>query len=303
MISCNICSKKDFDSKWYKKWCEEFNEKPRYHRKQWEHCIIAEILSERGLLKSGKKGLGFAVGEEPLPSLFAKWGVKVLATDIDPKSKTAKLWDNGQLLKNKNKLWKNIGSKKQFNELVSTSSVDMNNIPKELLKHKFDFNWSSCSFEHLGSIQKGIEFIIKQMDSVKEGGWSIHTTELNLSSNQSTLENENLVVYRLKDIYRMIDRLEAKGCIVEPLILTTGTSKIEKYVDLPPYVQSPHLRLLLANFVSTSIVLIIQKRATFNNSFRRIYRLFEYYYNLFVLKFYYYAFLRAPLKQRLANAK
>jgi len=284
MIKSKICNKKDFNSNWYAKCCCEMKQKPIFHRKQWEYCIITEILQERNLLKKGKVGLGFAVGEEPLPALFASYGVYILATDINPKTQTAKLWDNGQLLKNKNNLYKGIGDKKLFNKLVKIKSVDMNRIPKSILNNKFDFTWSSCAFEHLGSIKNGLDFIYNQMKCLKDGGWSVHTTELNLSSNTNTFENENLVIFRLKDIYKIIKKLENNGHWVEPLKINYGFSDIERYVDLPPYQQEPHLRLKLDQYITSSIVLIIQKNRKFNRKKRHIYRFFEYYYNLFLIK-------------------
>ncbi|HZI52320.1 MAG TPA: hypothetical protein VFD56_01350, partial [Chitinophagaceae bacterium] len=43
-----------------------------------------------------------------------------------------------------------------FRKSVVYRAVDMNKIPGDLVD--FDFNWSSCSFEHLGSIEKGMRF-------------------------------------------------------------------------------------------------------------------------------------------------
>src|SRR5262245_15460556 len=54
---------------------------PRMHRKVWEFCFVAQSLHERGLLRPGSRGLGFAVGQEPLPALFAGMGCTIVATD------------------------------------------------------------------------------------------------------------------------------------------------------------------------------------------------------------------------------
>ena len=73
---------------------------------------------------------------------------------------------------------------------------DLSSVPKEM----FDFSWSSCSFEHLGSLEVGLKFLIHSMDCLKPGGIAVHTTEFNVSSNDATLETGNCVIYRRKDI-------------------------------------------------------------------------------------------------------
>jgi hypothetical protein len=51
------------------------------HRKLWEWAAISQALDERGMLADGKRGIGFAVGTEPLASLFASRGATIDATD------------------------------------------------------------------------------------------------------------------------------------------------------------------------------------------------------------------------------
>jgi len=84
MLISSACTKKQLLSPDFAKWSAELNCQPgRLHRKDWEWCYIAQALHERGMLQQGKKGLGFAVGKEPLISLFAKYGCDILATDMD----------------------------------------------------------------------------------------------------------------------------------------------------------------------------------------------------------------------------
>src|SRR5437763_5210823 len=51
------------------------------HRKHWEWAFIHERLDRLGVLAPGNKGLGFGVGRERLPALFARAGARVTATD------------------------------------------------------------------------------------------------------------------------------------------------------------------------------------------------------------------------------
>lgn len=43
---------------------------------------FTQVLDDRLMLQPGKKGLGFAVGTEPLASYFAKSGCEILETDL-----------------------------------------------------------------------------------------------------------------------------------------------------------------------------------------------------------------------------
>ena len=88
MLKSSACTKKQLLSKDFEKWAKELNAPVKLHRKLWEWYYISQVLHERGMLQPGKKGLGFAVGKEPLISLFAKMGCDILATDM-PEGKKA----------------------------------------------------------------------------------------------------------------------------------------------------------------------------------------------------------------------
>src|SRR5689334_10839420 len=81
-----LCKAEHIHSDWYARWCNELKEEPRYHRKQWEYAYIMQSLWERDCIGNGKKGLVFAAGTEPLPSVFANLGCHILATDIFPEA-------------------------------------------------------------------------------------------------------------------------------------------------------------------------------------------------------------------------
>jgi GDP-mannose 4,6 dehydratase len=146
----------------------------------------------------------------------------------------------------------------KFNNLASFRNVDMNNIPENI--GYFDFCWSSCAFEHLGSIRKGLDFVIQSARLLKPGGVAVHTTEYNVSSNAQTLDNNvSFVIFRRRDIELLVDELKSEGFEVEPIDFAAGEDELERYIDLPPYVDEPHLRLQLAGkYVSTSLGIIIR---------------------------------------------
>ena len=133
----------------------------------------------------------------------------------------------------------------------------MSAIPADLLE--FDFVWSSCALEHLGSMESGIEFILNSTKCLRRGGVAVHTTEFNLSSNRDTLESKSIVLFRKRDIEELIARLERTGCAVAPLNLGIGERLEDGFVDLPPYKAAPHIKLALGGYITTSIGLIITR--------------------------------------------
>lgn len=255
-----LCKAMDRQSEWYKRWCVELSEEPNFHRKQWEFVYVMQALWERGCIAEGKIGLGFAVGTEPLPAMFAKYGCSILATDILPERGIEMGWDNGnQLCLGAEYLNKRgICDDKVFAKNVVYRALDMNEIPDSLVD--FDFNWSSCSFEHLGSIEKGINFLQEQMKTLKPGGWSVHTTEYNISSNDETQDNNDTVIYRKNDIEKIVTLLRDEGHFVEEPDYSLGGLWEDFKVDVLPHKQDVHLKLQIGKYVVTSIGLIIQKR-------------------------------------------
>jgi hypothetical protein len=255
-----LCKAMDYKAAWFKRWCDELGEVPNFHRKQWEFVYVMQALWERGCIAAGKKGLVFAVGTEPLPAMFAKYGVNIVATDIMPERGIEKGWDRGnQLCFGLDDLnTRGICDEAEFKKRVSYRPVDMNDIPADLVD--FDFNWSSCSFEHLGTLEKGMTFLMEQMKTLKPGGWAVHTTEYNISSNDETQENNDTVIYRQRDIEQIVSRLQDAGHFVEELNFAVGGLPEDYAVDTEPHEQKTHVKLQVGKYVVTSIGLIIQKK-------------------------------------------
>jgi len=242
------------------------------HRKWWEFCFITQVLHERGLLGEGKRGLGFAVGREPLPALFAALGTTIVATDIDISTQTAKHWyDTGKNAGNNvdSLYYPNICDEERFLKNVSFRSADMNCISGDL--NNFDFCWSSCAFEHLGSIGHGEQFLYNMIRTLKPGGVAVHTTEINITSNGRTVERGGSVIFRKCDFERFAENLENMGCEVEPLDFRLDGTVTDEIIDFPPYDncqngwplaeynQMPHFKLIIGGYVSTSFGIIIKK--------------------------------------------
>ncbi len=220
-------------------------------------------MDER-LLERGKLGIGFGVGREKLVAYFARKGCTVLATDVEPDSPARKVWvETNQHCDSMRDLFlPGICDHETFQKNTRFEYADMNAIPEKLLQSQFDFTWSCCAFEHLGSIEKGKQFILNQMQCLRPGGIALHTTEFNLSSDVVTTEHGPTVIFRKRDIEEIASLLRAAG----HEILTdyeVGNGELDRYVDIPPYLSAPdkrHLRLLLCQYVTTSIGLFIRKK-------------------------------------------
>ena len=267
--SC-ICTRSHFETEWLQRWSAKLKSRPVLHRKLWEFCYIAQALEERGMLGPGRTGLGFGVGQEPLPALFASLGCRVIATDLDPQRAKKSGWvDTGQHADTLAALnVKGICDPAQFIRLVTLRRVDMNNVPQDLVG--FDFVWSSCALEHLGSLDKGVEFIRNAMRCLRPGGVAVHTTEHNVSSDSDTITKGNVVLYRQRDIEMIVRMLDADSHRVEKLDFSDSGPE-DLYVAESPWALSrllrngrtcrrePHLKLRVGPYVTTSIGLIIHK--------------------------------------------
>jgi glycosyltransferase involved in cell wall biosynthesis/SAM-dependent methyltransferase len=262
-VTSKLCVNRDFQTDYYQHWIDKLQASKTIHRKYWEWVVMSQALNERGFLKAGKKGMGFAVGNEPLPSAFASLGCEIVATDQNYDIPEAKEhWaTTDQLCRGKQALnEKQICPPETFDKLVSFREVDMNNIPAELKQGEFDFIWSSCAFEHIGSIEHGLRFVKESLKCLKPGGVAIHTTEFNCSSNEGTLNTDNLVFFRHRDIQRLVSELTAEGSRVESPDYWMGDSKY----DLTPMKDlsnqwAPHLKIELGGYIATSLLLIIHK--------------------------------------------
>lgn len=256
----SACTAQDFRHPDFHRWLGILREKPRVHRKVWEHVFIGRHIEAAGLLTEGSRGLVFGVGQEPLPAAFAAQGVAILATDMAADAATAAGWiSSNQHASHLSQLnSRALCPDDQFSRKVTFEVCDMNAIPDH--HRNFDFCWSSCSLEHLGSIKAGLDFIKNSIKTLKVGGIAVHTTEYNVSSNDDTIDNNpTLVLFRRCDIQRLVEELRADGHFVAEVCYDVLSEPIDLFVDIPPFVADTHIRLLLSNFVSTSIGLVIQR--------------------------------------------
>ena len=232
----------------------------RLHRKQWEFIFIVSSLKKLGMLKPGKRGLVFAAGSEPLISYFASFGVEIIATDMDSDGAQEKGWSHtNQHASSLHSLFKKeLIDKTTFYKLVRYQTADMNHIPADYYG-AFDFVWSTCSLEHVGSISLGQRFAVNSMSLLKPGGAAVHTTEFTLSSLSDTLYRGDTVLWRKTDVEHLMNDLRHVGYEIADFCWYAGDHTLDQEPDVPPYKSDNHIKLLIDEHVCTSVGWISRK--------------------------------------------
>lgn len=268
MLGSLVCRADAFLEPWFEHWARRIGiddpskpfEQRNLHRKVWEWVCISQALQERGCLREGAKSIGFAVGRERLPSLFASLGVDVLATDTgdaEVADKWAKTREYAGALDGL--YYPQFLSRERFAERVQYRHVDMRDL-SGLDRGAYDFVWSACALEHLGSLKAGMDFVVASTGLLKPGGVGVHTTEFNISSLDQTRDMADTVFYRKIDLETLAGRLRMEGAGLAPLDLEPGVHEYELKFDVRPFYEGgrKHLKLSLGGFIVTSVLLIVQ---------------------------------------------
>lgn len=255
----STCSSRDFFHPEFQRLSTLIGIPPVFHRKYWEWVYVVHHAYRTGAVRPGARGLVFGVGQETLPAVFAASGMHVTATDAPVEIGVGAGWQSGNEFAQALAAMPNgTLDREEFERLVEWRECDMNNIDPALTD--YDFCWSSCCFEHLGDLQKGIDFVVNSVEkTLRLGGIAIHTTEFNLSSNEDTVESGQTVIYRRKDIEQLISELRQRGHAVDALKIAPDSLAIDSYVDTPPYHAPPHLKLALDGYTSTSVGLVVRR--------------------------------------------
>lgn len=255
-----MCTAAQFHEPDYDRWMTLMHREKHRHRKQWEYVWICRVLETMGCLGEGVRGLGFGCGIEPLPAVFAAHGAFVTATDLGAEDRRAKRWqETAQHLLSVEALNDPaICPPERFFERVEVDAIDMNAIPRNRVD--YDFCWSSCSLEHLGTIDAGLRFIERSLDTLKPGGVAVHTTEFNLTSDSRTIKKGGTVLFRRSDVEGFARRMAAAGHEVLPITWDQGDQPEDQIVDVPPYAADVHFKLALRSYVTTSFGLAVRKR-------------------------------------------
>jgi hypothetical protein len=189
--------------------------------------------------------------------VMASYGREVLATDLDPASAQTAGWSQtDQHTTSKEALnARAICDPVEFDGFVSLQNVDMKDIPDDL--KNFDFTSSACAWNIWDRLTKAANSFERTLTTLRPGGIAIHTTQLNCSSDDKAIEHGGTVLFRRKDVISLCQRLATQGHKMT-LNLNMGNLPLDHYVDHLPYNPDKHLKLLLEEFVTTSIGLIVR---------------------------------------------
>jgi len=241
--TCRLCSSEDIYSPWHRQLSASLRSNNYKLRKIWEWTYTIQVLYDQGFLSSGSSGLGFGCGTEPLASCFSNFVAELLITDAPPHIIEGKGWsDTNQHTANLEQAkhdW--LAPRECMDKVMRFEFADMNNISHDYF-NQFNFVWSSCALEHLGSKHLGLTFIVQSAQCLKPGGIAVHTTEYDLSG-QSTIDNWETVLFNEDDflitLKGMLDTLNNDGSgrhfELCPFDLRRGTAFLDGYVDIPPY--------------------------------------------------------------------
>ena len=270
-LACTPSPQADIESDWVAHWCAELRIPVVFHRKIWEVAYVLQALFEGDVLRPDARGLGFGCGIEPLPSYFANLGVDVTMTDLPSDDARSREWhQTGQFAPAPEAAWHpHLVDRATFDARVRQRAVDMNAIPGDL--SGYDFCWSVCAMEHLGSIEQGLAFVENSLAPLKPGGVSVHTMEFNINPDGPTVDNWLTVFFQRRHIEALAARLCAAGHHVAPLDFDPGDRPMDRFVDLPPWHegttkalaelagQSLHLKVAADGFVVTCFGMIVTK--------------------------------------------
>ena len=158
------------------------------HRKMWEWLFVAEALHERGMLAPGRSGLGLRRGPGAAGGFVRRRGLRPRGDGPAAPAAVRAGWTDSS------SEW--AGGLENLDQRAAvrpgrvrppcdaSRTVDMNAPPRRPPhRGRFDFTWSSCALEHLGTLAAGADFVVAQMDCLRPGGVAVHTTEYLVACN------------------------------------------------------------------------------------------------------------------------
>jgi SAM-dependent methyltransferase len=185
----------------------ELRETPRFHRKQWEFAMIFLALRQRGLLKSDKVGLSMGGGRERLLYALAQHIKQLVVTDIYA-SQTS--WDCART----NDPETFIRSNKPFpvdDTKFKVLRMDMRDL--QFPDQTFDFCYSSCAIEHIGTHTDFLRHLNEVARVLKDDGIYVMTTEVQYGD--ITIHDQNNYIFSpdyLTELLSESDLVPAEEC-------------------------------------------------------------------------------------------
>lgn len=241
----------DIETRWFRSWCEQLRERPRYHRSLWEYTVVLQAFYEGGALKPGSRLLGLAAGEHSLCSYLARQGLDTTITgSVAPRHIETQV-DLAEFRR----------------RIAHTPDVGG-------LTGAYDALWSIGQAARQGSIARGADFVMRSMDLLKPGGVAIHILPFNYADDTQTIDDWDMVLFQRRHIEALTEALAAAGHRPSPLGFHVGHQPLDRYVDLPPFElrrtpafdrlwrdgwESAHLKVSIDGFATTSFALVVRR--------------------------------------------
>ena len=104
---------------------------------------------------------------------------------------------------------------------------------------------------------------MRTLDLLEPGGVAVHTTELELTPRADTEYHLDTAIYRLDDLERLAQRVRDMGFEMQTNWYVSMDTPADRWISLPPYPHDDpaHLKLAIAESVSTSVGLLITRPA------------------------------------------
>lgn len=243
----------DLEAIWCRSWCAALRERPRYHRRLWECAFVLQALFEGEALLPEAKVLGLGPVDGSVISYLSRNEVHstVLSASAPP-----------------------------FRDDLTDAFTFQKNVTVRPIKNGlkglggFDACWSIGQAGHMGSIRKGMDFMLECMKALKPGGLAVHVFDFNFADDEQTIDDWPSVLFQRRHIEALARELRARGHEPRPLDFHVGHQPLDRFIDIPPFDndrteafnglwrdgwQSAHLKTSMDGFAVTSFGLICRR--------------------------------------------
>jgi hypothetical protein len=267
LADCKPVTQGDIETRWFRYWCEQLRERPRYHRKLWEYAYLMQALHAADAFRPGARVLILGTAHQPAASYLAGAGAQVTilqdASDPMPGPGGDPLYDD------------QFVDKAAFERLVQRRAADLSAIPGDF--SGFDACISLGCVANRGSVQAGMDFLIASVRVLKPGGVGVHIAEFNYADDARTLDNWVPSLLQRRHFEAVASAWKAEGHEPTPLDFHVGHEVLDRFVDIPPFSvdtteaqaslwrdgwQSAHLKTVIDGFASTSFGMVVRRART-----------------------------------------
>lgn len=265
VLDSKACTQADIEGRWFRYWCEQLRERPRFHRRLWEYAYVGQALNAADVLRPGARVLGLGVSNQPIPSYLVRAGAQVvLAHDphlpVPAKGGHDPHYDD------------RFTDPPSFMRQLDHRSADLDALPVDL--NGFDALWSIEAAGRRGSIDKGLDLVRNAMATLKPGGVAVHVVDFNFADDERTIDNWTPVLFQRRHIEALAAALKADGHEVSPLDFNVGFQEMDRFIDFAPFDtartpafdrlwrdgwQGAHLKVMVDGFAVTSFGLVVRK--------------------------------------------